>query len=233
MSRAGVHLHLNTGINSLQFNSEGKVESAISDKGEAFPLNDLVFALQTPAAYRILEASQNLPKSVKEKEVAVMKAIAYQQVISVIVFAKKSFSKYYWTNISDANIPFPVTVEQTNLIGPEHYQGTHISYFSSYRDPGDSLINESDETIYELFCKHIPSIHPEFRREDILSYVVGRERQATPVYVQNFEQFMSPLCSEARNLFYLNGTQVYPESRNVNKMVSLGKQVLERIIARG
>ena len=160
-----------------------------------------------------------------------MESVHYQQVISLILFMKKRFSDYYWLNIADEEFPFPVIVEQTNFIGSENYQGTHMMYASTYREAEDTFYQKKDGEVFAEFAKFLRRVNPQFDESAVLGYVVNRERHATPVYTRGFKNLVTPLESRSGNLFYLNGTQVFPESRNVNKMVHLAKECAGKIEA--
>lgn len=228
IQKKGGVCRLGVGVRKINFDSTGLASEIEDETGRRETAQAVVLAVQTPAASNILQNSSPLPAGVT-KEFDVLKSVKYQQVISVIFFCKKSFSRYYWLNIADPQFPFPVIVEQTNLLGPENYKGHQLIYVSSYRDPDDKMYLKSDEEIVEIFLSGMRKMNPAWDRSGVEAFIVNRERFATPVYEKNFERLITPIQSNCRNLFYLNGTQVFPDSRNVNKMASLGKICLQKI----
>ena len=226
-ARGGL-LTLGRGVQSIRFNDQGKAVGLIDDQGEFHESDAVVLAVQTPQAAQILSQSTSVPGGLNP-EIEQLGAVRYQQVISLIMITKEQFSPYYWMNIADTDKPFPVVVEQTNFVPPSKYGGRRLMYVSTYRDPGDIFYKNSDKEIFNLFVSHLKQMNPQFHEDQTEGYLVSRERFATPVYEKNFERLITPIQSKCPNLFYLNGTQVFPDSRNVNKMVALGKQCLQKI----
>src|ERR671918_844563 len=52
----------------------------------------------------------------------------------------RPFSRFYWTNVADRELPFVGLIEHTNFIPPERYDGRRFLYVANYLPHGHELL---------------------------------------------------------------------------------------------
>jgi protoporphyrinogen oxidase len=193
---------------------------------DSFYHSDIVIA--TVAIPYLIEMASALPKGYIES----LDSIRYQGSICVILELKKALSDYYWINVSDTGSPFVGIIEHTNLVPPEDYRGRHFVYLTRYSSTEDEIFAKSNEEIYRSFLESVKKIFPAFKTEEIEQYWVFRDHYSQPVFVQNYSSMMPTTSTPAENLYVLNTTQLYPESRCLNSSIVKARSVVHEIIHR-
>ena len=155
----------------------------------------------------------------------------YQAVQCMVLVLNQSLSPIYWLNISDPTIPFVAVIEQTNLIGPEHYGGKHVVYLSHYISKDNPLYQATPEAVWEAYKPHLSKINPSFKPEWVEEWHLFREDAAQPIITTNYSQKIPPLATPIEGLYMANNTQVYPEDRGQNYSVRIGREVAHAVIA--
>jgi len=151
--------------------------------------------------------------------------IKYKSVISLVLETRKELSGYYWVNIIDETVPFPVLVNQTFLVPPVEYGGNYITYVAQYVDTDSGLLDSSPEHVMEKMRPFLEKIVPDIKEKEIVRYHVFCDRYATPVYSTGFNDIVPDLKTPVKGLFMANNTQVYPESRNLDMTVRIARKV--------
>lgn len=196
---------------------QGRVAGLLVD-GNTYPADRVIATVPTTVVARI---APELPASYVEK----LRGTGYQAVICAVLVLKHPLSHVYWMNISDRTIPFVAVIEQTNLIGPEHYGGRHVVYLSHYLSPDDPLYRSSDQEVLDAYLPHLPKINPTFTLDWVEDSHVFREDAAQPVITRNYSEKIPPLATPIPGLYMANNTQVYPEDRGQNYSVRIGREV--------
>lgn len=163
---------------------------------------------------------------------AVMNKFDYRSVVCLCLGIKEKLSNYYWINIVSDEIPFGVIVEHTNLVPSSFYNGTQIVYLSGYYDTFSPFLEMDDREIFDLFMKGLKKIFPDFKESKTEWWMVSREPFATPVFKRDFDKLLFELKSRLPRRFHLTGNLLsYPQSRNINTVIKLGKKAAEEIIS--
>lgn len=158
--------------------------------------------------------------------VAGTSAIPYQTALCVILELDRQFGRFYWTNIADDRLPFIGLIEQTNLIGPEHYGGRHLLYVANYLEPGDPLLALDPDQLIDAYAPGLKLVNPGFDASWIRNRWIFREPAAQPVVTLGYRDRMPPLDSGVPGLILANTTQIYPEDRGTNYSVELGERAV-------
>ena len=153
-------------------------------------------------------------------------AIPYQTALCVILELDRQFGRFYWTNIVDDSLPFLGLIEQTNLIGPEHYGGRHLLYIANYLEPSDPLLDLDYDELVDAYTPGLKRVNPEFDKSWIRERWIFREPAAQPVVTLGYRERMPPLDTGAPGLILANTTQIYPEDRGTNYSVELGDRAV-------
>ena len=155
----------------------------------------------------------------------------YKAVMCLILVLKHPISHIYWLNITDPSIPFVAVIEQTNLIGAEHYGGKHVAYLSNYIAKDAPLYQMRDEEVLEAYLPHLKKINPAFQRDWVEEWHLFREDAAQPIITTSYSQKIPPLATPIRGLYMANNTQVYPEDRGQNYSILIGREVARLAIS--
>ncbi len=157
--------------------------------------------------------------------VAKMNAAKYMAAVLVILKLKQSVSPMYWTNIADRTIPFVATIEQTNFIAPEVYNGKRIFYISNYLEPTSPYFQMSRDELFQAYLPHVQKINPQFSADWVEELWHFKEAAAQPIVPLEYSKQIPPFHTPLRNLYLANTTQIYPEDRGTNYSVRLGQDI--------
>ncbi len=174
-------------------------------------------------------ATLRLVDEFPEAYLAKMTAAKYMAAVLVILKLKRPLSPIYWLNIADRSIPFVATIEQTNFIPPEVYNGARLLYVSNYLAPSSPYFQMSREELFEAYVPHLKKIQPEFTPDWVQEYWHFKEAAAQPIVPLNYSQKIPEYRTPLRRLYLANTTQIYPEDRGTNYSVRLG-QIIARMV---
>jgi protoporphyrinogen oxidase len=149
-------------------------------------------------------------------------------VVAVLEMSRPS-GPAYWVNILDPGIPILAVVEQTRMIGPEHYGGRHVLYVSRYVDREDPCFRAKDAEILEGWYPHLEKVLPDFDRSGILRARVMRADYTQPIVDRGYGRRIPAHRMPVRDLYLANMTQIYPEDRGMNYSIRLGRKVARMI----
>jgi len=158
-----------------------------------------------------------------------MLAAKYMAAVLVILKLTRPMSSIYWLNIADRSIPFVATIEQTNFISPEVYNGKHILYISNYLASSSPYFQMNREELFEAYLPHLRKLTPAFSPDWVEEYWHFKEAAAQPIVPLNYSQQIPEYETPIRHLYLANTTQIYPEDRGTNYSVRLGKIVAELV----
>ena len=174
-------------------------------------------------------AARKLVPELPAEYLAKMNAAKYMAAVLLILKMKQSMSPIYWMNIADRTIPFVATIEHTNFISPDVYNGKRVIYVSNYLDPSSPYFQMSRDELFNAYLPHLQKINPNFSPDWVEEMWYFKEAAAQPVvplyYSKQIPDYRTPL----RNLYLANTTQIYPEDRGTNYSVRLG-QVIAKLV---
>lgn len=161
--------------------------------------------------------------------VAKMTAAKYMAAVLLILKMKQSMTPIYWMNIADRTIPFVATIEHTNFIPPQVYNGKRVMYVSNYLDPSSPYFQMSREELFEAYMPHLKKINPNFTPDWVEEMWHFKEAAAQPIIPLNYSRLIPELRTPLRNLYLANTTQIYPEDRGTNYSVRLGQDIARMV----
>lgn len=156
--------------------------------------------------------------------------IQYRGALVLLLQLEEKLSRYYWTNVADAEIPFPVLVEHTNLIGPERYGGARLLYAGSYLDPGHEFFDYSADRLLETYAPAIRRVFPGFEPRLVKDLWLSADRVAQPVITAGYQRQRPPFATDLGGLYICNTSQIYPEDRGTNYNVRLAQECSRQIV---
>ncbi|MBI3537101.1 MAG: NAD(P)/FAD-dependent oxidoreductase [Chloroflexi bacterium] len=158
-----------------------------------------------------------------------MNAVKYMGAVLLILKMKQSMSPIYWLNIADRTIPFVATIEQTNFLSPDVYNGKRVMYVSNYLDPASPYFQMSRDELFAAYLPALKKINPNFSPDWVEEFWHFKEAAAQPVMPLNYSKLIPAYRTPLRNLYLANTTQIYPEDRGTNYSVRLG-QIIARLV---
>jgi protoporphyrinogen oxidase len=191
--------------------------SGVVAHGSFYPSDIVLATVPIPSFLRMTE-------SLPADYVAALTSVRYQGSICVVLSMRKPLSEYYWINVSDHGCPFVAVIEHTNLASPEWYGNRHIAYLTKYASSESEIFSKPDDQIYREFIPHVQKVFRRFDERDVEEFHVFRDQCSQPVFVKNFSM-LKPACrTPVENLYLLNTTQLYPESRTLNTSIAKARE---------
>ena len=180
----------------------------------------------TTPSYTLLRLAPGLP----EEYMARLSGVEYMAAVLIILVLDRPLSRVYWLNVADRSIPFVGVIEQTNLIGPEHYGGKHIVYLSNYLTADDRLYGLSHRELLDEYASHLRKINPDFDASWVVNSFYHRVEAAQPVIGVNYSSRIPDHRTPLRGLYLANTTQIYPEDRGTSYSVRIGRRVARMVM---
>ncbi len=175
-----------------------------------------------------IEMTPGLPRDYVDR----LSAIHYQGSVCVVLKLRRALSEYYWINVSDPASPFVGIIEHTNFIAPDAYGNKHLVYLTRYASSKDPVFSKSEEDIYTNFINYLKRIFPEIQDEDVEQYWIFKDRFSQPVFIKNYSKMMPEISTPIGNVYLLNTSQIYPESRCLNSSISKARSTIMEIMDR-
>lgn len=174
----------------------------------------------------------NMTRDLPRQYVDTLSSIHYQGSVCVVLKLRRALSEYYWINVSDPASPFVGIIEHTNFIPPGTYANKHLVYLTRYASPKDPVFSKPAEDIYTDFINYLKKIFPEIQDEDVEQYWIFKDRFSQPVFVKNYSKIMPGISTPVRNVYLLNTSQIYPESRCLNSSIRKARSAVLEIMDR-
>ncbi|MDY6853845.1 MAG: NAD(P)/FAD-dependent oxidoreductase [Thermodesulfobacteriota bacterium] len=217
-------IYTDMSVDSIRM-TDGKVSGVIA-KGKTFE-GDVV--LSTVSLPSFIGLAPFLPEEYVNK----LQSIKYQGSVCMVLKLKNALSDYYWINVSDPDSPFVGIIEHTNFVSSQEYGDRHMVYLTRYSSSENPFFSESEETIYNDFILYLKSILPEFTNNEVEEYWVFKDRFSQPVFVKNYSKVIPKFITPIKNLYLLNTSQIYPQSRCLNSSIVKAREVVMKIMHNG
>jgi protoporphyrinogen oxidase len=214
---------IHTGVPVQSICTEGQKLAGVVADGSFFAADVVLAAVPVPVFVQ-------LAPGLSQDYVQSLSSIAYQGSTCVVLQLKHSLSPYYWINVSDPLSPFVGIIEHTNLIAPEFYGGRHLVYLTRYSSSNDPIFSKPGEDIYREFSSYLKSVFPLFRDESVAQYWVFQDRFSQPVFVTGYSKMIPAHATPVKNLYLVNSSQLYPESRCLNSSIAAARRVVDESI---
>ena len=201
-----------------------RLEVEVSGEGTAEREFDAVIA--TTQSYMFLRLAPYLPEDYRSK----LSMTRYLAAVLIILVLDRPLSHIYWLNVADRSIPFVGVIEQTNLIGPEHYGGKHIVYLSNYLDREHPLFKLGHERLLQAYLPHLRKINRDFDPSWIVNSYHHQVPAAQPIIGTNYSERLPDHRTPLKGVYLANTTQVYPQDRGTNYSVRMGRHVARMVM---
>jgi protoporphyrinogen oxidase len=156
--------------------------------------------------------------------------IEYFAALCLLLELDRPFSRYYWTNVADRELPFVGLVEHTNFVEPERYDGRRFLYVANYLEHGHELLSLDADALLDRYLPGLTRVNPGFDRSWVRNAWLHREPAAQPIVTVGYHERIPPLQTPIPGLVLANTTQVYPEDRGTNYAVRLGDEAARAVL---
>ena len=218
----GGHIHLEAPAERIIVEN-GRARGIVVG-GERRDFDLVLAAVHTPI---FLHLTPDLPDEYRER----LGSIEYKGASCLLLELDRRMSPYYWLNISAEELPFTALVEQTNLLPPEAYGGSHLLYVARYMSPKDPLMRMETAALFEHYLPFLQQVYPEFSRDMVKNMWSGGDPFAQPLIEVGYQRKKPELRTPISHLYLANTTLIYPEDRGINYSIRLGQEVAEHILA--
>ena len=222
----GGQIFLNSKVISINHNNNiaTNINYEINDEQKKFEADIVISTVPNFELKKIVKFNKNFQKK--------LDVAKYLGASVFILKLKKKFSPYYWINIIDEDVPFLGLIEHTNLVSEKYYNGDHILYITNYLDYKDKIFKEDKEKLLDKYVSHLEEINPNFKKEDIESFVYNSVSAAQPLLPINYSILKPEYQSPINNLYIGNTSQIYPEDRGTNYSVKIAGEIVSLISRR-
>lgn len=186
--------------------------------GERYPFDAVVATVPSPAFLRL---APELPNNYAAR----LRLARYQAALCMTLVLKRQLSRIYWLNISEPTIPFPLAVEQTNLVDATNYGGKHVLYLSNYLSKDSPIYQLSRDDLLTLYMAHLKKINPSFNPDWIEDCFLFRDDAGQPIVTTDYTEKLPDHATPISGLYLANTTQCYPEDRSMNISVRQGTRI--------
>ena len=224
ISARGGSIHLKASVQSLIVNGQ-KVQGIHVD-GEEQEFDGVLSTVPLPAFLKLG------PQSFEGDYWRKLRNIESIGVVCVFLRTSKSFSKYFWTNISDPRIQLAGLIEYTNLNPLPHLNGDSILYLPQYLPSSVDKFSASNEQIVSEYMNYLKLINPSFAEQFVKQTLVFREKYAQPICEVGFTKDIPSMQTPLDGLYLTDSSQLHPDDRTISNSLGLGKRAAELILAR-
>ena len=177
--------------------------------------------IATVPSYSFARLAPSLPGDYMDK----LTGVRYMSAVLLILVLDRPLSHVYWLNVADRSVPFVGVIEQTNLLGPEHYGGKHIVYLTNYLGRDHPMYRMEHGELLDAYAPHLEKINPRFDPSWIQESYHHRVDAAQPIIGTGYSRRIPEHRTPVEGVYLANTTQVYPEDRGTNYSVRIGKRV--------
>jgi len=159
-----------------------------------------------------------------------LESVEYLGVISLLIIARRSLSRFYVLNLLERKFPFTGIVETTNVIASKEFQGKHLIYIPKYVTDKDPLIALAKGEIFRLFIDELKRIFPGLTEADILHHEIFYEKYVQPIHKPHFLANRIAPITPLPGVYLANTAMIHDTLHNNNANLKLVKDVVDGIL---
>lgn len=163
-----------------------------------------------------------LKEIVDNKKLNYLKKFNGIGVIVCIAKIKKKLSKYYWTSVTDENMPFNAVIQQNNLYAKSK---KHIIYTSKYTEKSSYLYKMDEKDLSKKIFENLENIYKNFNKKDVIEFKIFKSKNAAPIPDIQTISNMPPFKSKIKNLWHGGLEYIYPEDRGVGNSIEVSEKI--------
>lgn len=216
----GGQVHLSSPVERVLIEN-GRIQGLAVRKADDLREHRFDAVIMTVGSPVVLRIAPDLPEELR----SLLASQVYQGAQVMVLELNSSLVPYYWLSVPEPGIPFVVTLEHTNFVREEHYQGRRIVYIGSYLSPDHPQYALSQEELLALYTPYLQQLNPDFAPSWVIHSWLFRDPYGQPIITPNYSTQMPPHLTGIEGLYLANTTQIYPEDRGINYAVFLGNTI--------
>jgi protoporphyrinogen oxidase len=206
----GGELHLGSPVERVTV-AEGRV-TGVTVGGVEAPYDAVISTVPTPYISRMIP---DLPTELQHAYAAI-ENIA---VVCLVLKMRRSVTRHFWVNVSDARIKIPGFVEFSNL----RPTGATIVYVPYYMPVTNPNWQRADADLIGEAFGYFKLVNPSLTEGDLIDAKVGRLKHAQPVCPSGFAAMIPSVQTPIAGLQIADTCFYYPEDRGISESVRYGK----------
>lgn len=220
---AGADLRTATPVRRILI-EDGRAVGVETAAGEARRFDYVVSAV--PLAI-FLRMAPDLPPEYRDR----LAAIGSIGVICVTLRLRRPVTENFWTNVNDPRIAFNGFIEYTHLNDGVTADGSAIVYVPFYLPADHERFAYPDRRLFEECLEALALVNPALDRDDVVDYVVSRDRYAQVICPAGFAGQVPGHETPIERLYLIESSQLYPSDRTISGTLDLALEVAELIRA--
>lgn len=214
--KLGPRIRLGTPVEEIVI--EGGVARGIRVNGQVQRFDAVV---STVPLRQFAKLAPTLPDMYRRQ----LEGIDYIGVTCLLLKLKRSFSPYFWTNVSEPSIPFAGCIEYTRLNPMPALKGYSILYVPHYLSAQEERYGWDLEKTLSEYIPALQRINPTFRQTDIADAILSKAPFAQVVCQTGFAALVPPFHAPTEGLYLTDSTQLYPEDRVISDLIRCAEKV--------
>ncbi len=217
----GVQLRPGTAVDRVAVEGDRVTGVVVDDRHLAF--DAVLSTVPVPHALRLFEGLGG-PYFTN------LRSLEYLGVQVVTLRLDRPFSRYYWTNVSDARLPMSGVIEATNLNPLPELGGDAILYIPQYLSPASDRYAEDDGAVVDRYCEALALMNPDFDRSRVKASWVHRERWTQPICRRGFTAQVPDIRTSVAGLYLTDSYQLHPHDRAISFSTDLGREAARLVL---
>lgn len=161
-----------------------------------------------------------------------LQRIRYLANVCLVLTLRRSLSDFYWTNITDASLPFVGIVEQTKWADMEDFSGRHLVYISAYLPESDARMSMQADDLLSYYLPYILRMFPDFDPDVVENVHLWKEPYTQPIVEVGYRHLIPEIDSAIDNLYVCTMAQIYPHDRQVSNGVEMARRTADLVTHR-
>jgi len=223
MEKLGVTIHKGVMVDRIEVR-DGRAVGIVKD-GELEEFDRVVFSAHSGALQPLLP-----PETAKDPYFAKIYEQKYYGVTCLVAALKKPFNPYFWTYVSDPDIPFVGVINYADFTSWEGQPGHNVIYVPWYSETDQAPYTTDNDTIIRDYIAGLKKVNPEFDESWIDEVIVGRDPNAAMICTGRFSEKLVPLKTPIENLTFANLSQIYPSDRGISLGIKLARYAIPTIL---
>lgn len=214
----------------VSIRTNAQVEKILPDErvalinGEKIPFDFFVFTGPSPAFAKLLPADESLGEYA-----AKLRSIDYLGAACLIFTSDQKLGNFYWINVNEADAPFLVFIQHTNLVPQNTYGGKNVYYIGAYLAPEGKTFASTDDDLAKKWFTYLPKMFPHFDSKRVDEKFVFHFRAAQHIVDTGYEAKIPDFKTPLPGVFLSNFSQIFPEDRGTNFAVREGEKIAKLV----
>lgn len=222
MLELGVKIHKGVLVDRIEI-KDGRAAGIVLDN-ELEEFDKVVFSASSTALKPLLP-----PDTEKDPYFKTIYDQKYYGVTCLVASLKEKYNPYFWTYVSDPDIPFVGIINYSDFTAWEDQPGHNVIYIPWYSEVDEAPYTTANDTIIKTYVDGLKKVQPRFDESWIKEVVVARDPTAAMICTGRYSDKLLPLKTPIRDLVFSNLSQIYPADRGISLGIKLARYAIKTI----